>query len=367
VRLVVPDKMSQEKVFAMKAYGAKVVMTRSDVGRGHSEYYQDLAERIAREIPGGYYVNQFGNPANPLAHESSTAPEIWRQMGGRLDAVVCGVGSGGTLTGLTRFFRRTAPNVGMVLADPQGSVLADYVKHGTLKEAGSWLVEGIGEDFIPPICDLSGVGEAYTIDDAESFGAARELLRAEGIMGGSSSGTLLAAALRYCRSRDTEERVVSFVCDHGNRYLSKVYNDYWMMDAGLLARETFGDLRDLIGRRHAEGAVISVAAQDTLLVAYGRFKLYDVSQLPVLQDGRIVGIIDESDVLVAVTEDEARFRAPVAEVMSTRLVTVTPSTPMSELLPILQDGMVPIVCEGERFLGLITRIDLLNHLRRTLR
>ncbi len=176
LRLVVPDKMSEEKIFQLRAFGVQVVMTRSDVGKGHPEYYQDLAERLARETPGAWYVNQFENPANPRAHEFGTGPEIWGQMHGRLDAVVCGVGSGGTLTGLTRFFRRTSPHTRMVLADPAGSVLADYIKYGTLKEAGSWLVEGIGEDFLPPIADLSGVAEAYTITDAESFAAARELL-----------------------------------------------------------------------------------------------------------------------------------------------------------------------------------------------
>ncbi|HXN15403.1 MAG TPA: cysteine synthase family protein, partial [Usitatibacter sp.] len=149
--LVIPDKMSQEKVFHLKAFGAQVVMTRSDVGKGHPDYYQDRAERIAAQTPGAIYVNQFANPANPRAHETTTAPEIWSQMNHDLDAVVCAVGSAGTITGLTRFFREAAPQVAMVLADPKGSVVADYVKTGRVGVAGSWLVEGIGEDFIPPI------------------------------------------------------------------------------------------------------------------------------------------------------------------------------------------------------------------------
>jgi cystathionine beta-synthase len=170
--LVIPDKMSQEKVLHLRALGAEVHMTRSDVAKGHPEYYQDLAQRIAAES-GGFYVNQFGNPANPHAHEMTTGPELWTQMDGRLDAVVCGVGSGGTITGLSRFFARQAPHVEMVLADPAGSVLAGYVATGTVGEAGSWLVEGIGEDFIPPIVDLSRVRHAYTIPDEESFLTAR--------------------------------------------------------------------------------------------------------------------------------------------------------------------------------------------------
>ncbi|MBY0431642.1 MAG: cysteine synthase family protein, partial [Rhodospirillales bacterium] len=243
--LVVPDKMSREKIFHLKALGAEVVLTRSDVGKGHPEYYQDMAGRIARDMPGAYYIDQFSNPANPLAHETGTAPEIWRQMDGAVDAVVCGVGSGGTLAGMTRFFSRVAPQVEMVLADPKGSILADYVATGRVGTAGSWLVEGIGEDFVPSIADFSKVGAAYTISDRESFLTARKLLKEEGILCGSSSGTLVAAALRYCREQTQPRRVVTLACDSGNKYLSKMYNDQWMLDHGFLEHQTAGDLRDL--------------------------------------------------------------------------------------------------------------------------
>jgi len=364
--LVIPDKMSQEKVFHLRAFGAEVVMTRSDVGKGHTDYYQDRAERIAKEIPGAIYVNQFGNPANPHAHETTTGPEIWEQMNHDLDAVVCGVGSGGTITGLMRFFRKAAPNVAMVLADPAGSILADYVKTGKIGEAGSWLVEGIGEDFIPPVADLTGVKEAFSIPDAESFSVARELLAKEGIFAGSSTGTLMAAALKYCRSRKRPERVVTFVCDSGNKYLSKMFNDYWLADQGFRERAKHGDLRDLIGRPVEERATVSVEPDDTLLTAYGRFKLHDVSQLPVLEGEGIVGLIDEYDVLMAVTRGGSTFRDPVRKHMSTRLETLAPSASLDEVLRILDHGHVPIVAEGRRFHGLITRIDLLNSLRRKL-
>src|SRR5262245_17157923 len=290
--LVVPDKMSREKIMHLKALGAEVVMTRSDVGKGHPAYYQDLAERLASERPDAWHANQFGNPANPAAHFRTTGPEIWEQMEQRVDAVVCGVGSGGTITGLTQFFRSKGHRAKMILADPQGSVLAEYTRSGKIGEVGSWLVEGIGEDFVPPIADLSGVGEAYTISDKESFAAARELFRVEGVFAGSSSGTLLAAALRYCRSRTVPERVVTFVCDAGAKYLSKMYDDFWMADNGLLDRATAGNLTDLITRRFAEGAVVTTAPTDTLATAHGLFKLYNVSQLPVVDKGKIVGIVD---------------------------------------------------------------------------
>ena len=365
--LVVPDKMSREKIQHLRALGAEVVMTRSDVGRGHPDYYHDVAARIAAERPGAYFINQFGNPANPAAHERTTGPEIWAQMDGRLDAVVCGVGSGGTLSGLTHYFRKAAPQVKMVLADPLGSVVAEYTRTGKIGPVGSWLVEGIGEDFLPSILDLSAVQAAYEIPDAESFATARELLRLEGILGGSSSGTLVAAALRYCRSRDKPERVVTFICDTGAKYLSKMYNDFWLADQGLVERPAAGDLTDLISRRFAEGAVVTVKADDTLLTAYGRFKLHDVSQLPVLDGERIVGIVDESDVLLDVSRDPARFSDLVSSVMSTRLETVAPDAPIERLLAIFEHEHVPIVVADGRFVGLVTRIDVLNYLRRKFR
>jgi cystathionine beta-synthase len=230
--LVIPDKMSREKVSHLKALGAQVVMTRSDVMKGHPAYYQDLAEKLARQTPDSFYVNQFNNPANPAAHERTTAPEIWEQMEHRVDAVVCGVGSGGTITGLSRYFSRVSPQTELVLADPAGSVLAGYVETKTIGKAGSWLVEGIGEDFLPPIADLSRVAKAYTITDSESLSTARRLLRLEGVLAGSSTGTLLAAALRYCLESREPKRVVTFVCDTGNKYFSKMYDDGWMAEHG---------------------------------------------------------------------------------------------------------------------------------------
>ncbi len=341
-------------------------MTRSDVAKGHPDYYQDLAQRIAAET-GAYYVNQFGNPANPVAHETTTGPEIWRQIGGRLDAMVCGVGSGGTMTGLSRYFARVAPHVEMVLADPAGSVLAGYVQTGQIGTAGSWVVEGIGEDFIPPIADLSRVRRAYTISDEESLLTARALLRQEGILAGSSSGTLVAAALRYCREQRAPKRVVTLVCDSGNKYLSKMFNDYWMIDQGFLHGERHGNLCDLIARSAEQGAIVAVSPDDTLLTAHSRMKLSDLSQLPVLDGGRIVGLLDESDLLLAVSRDETYFHRPVRGYMTRRIETVAPDTPLDALLSIFDRGLVAIVCDGNRFLGLITRFDVLNYLRRQLR
>ncbi len=365
--LVVPDKMSREKIFNLKAMGAEVVLTRSDVAKGHPDYYQDLAERIAGQTPGAYFINQFGNPDNPAAHEHGTGPEILRQMAdvGGVDAVVFGCGSSGTMTGLSRCFAKHAPEVEMILADPVGSILAEYINQGTLSDkSASWMVEGIGEDFLPTISDFSRVKKAYAISDKESFLAARELLQAEGILGGSSTGTLLAAALKYCREQTTPRKVLLFVCDTGNKYLSKLYNDYWMLDNGFLEREQHGDLRDLILRPYSQRDTVVVGPADLLVTAYQRMKLYEISQLPVMDGDRIVGILDESDVLLHVYGDEARFRDTVATAMVSKLEVIDVKSAIEALLPVFDRGQVAIVMDGDRFLGLITRIDLLNYLRR---
>ena len=363
--LVIPDKMAQEKVFHLKGLGAECRITRSDVGKGHPEYYQDVAERLAQTIPGAFYVNQFNNPDNPRAHERLTGPEIWEQMSHDVDAVVIGVGSGGTLTGLGRFFASVQPQCEMVLADPAGSILVDYIETGRIGQAGSWVVEGIGEDFIPGICDMSLTRKGYTVPDAEALGVGRDLLHEEGILGGSSTGTLLAAALRYCREQTAPKRVVTFVCDSGNKYLSKMFNDTWMIEHGYLERTNYGDLRDVISRRHEDADVISVGPEDTLLTAFKRMRLADISQVPVLAaDGSVAGILDESDVLVRVHEDPDRYRDPVRTAMTGGLETVSPGESIEKVMGILDRNLVVIVCDQGRFHGLITRTDLLTYLRR---
>ncbi|HEY4114894.1 MAG TPA: cystathionine beta-synthase, partial [Rhizomicrobium sp.] len=364
--LIVPDKMAREKIQHLRAMGVDVRITRSDVGKGHPEYYQDMAARLAEEL-GAFYVNQFANPANPLAHETGTAPEIWEQMEHDVQAIVVGVGSGGTMTGIGRFFRRVSPETEIILADPQGSILAPLVKRGEKVKPGSWTIEGIGEDFVPPNCDLSLIKDAYAISDRESIETARALLAKEGILGGSSCGTLLAAALRYCREQTTIKRVVTLVPDSGNKYLSKVYNDFWVIEQGLADRKLTGNLSDVIFRPHEEGGTVTVSPDDSLLVAYNRMRSSDVSQLPVLKDGRIVGILDESDVLSHVEgHDEFRtqqFQDPVRTAMTARLHTVQVNDRMEVLPPIFERNEVAIVLDGQKFVGLITRVDLINYLR----
>ena len=362
--LVLPDKMSQEKIFNLRAMGAEVVLTRSDVAKGHPEYYQDLGKRIAEE-QGAYFINQFGNPDNALAHETTTAPEILEQMDGDVDAIVMGVGSSGTVAGFCKYLNEHAPDVEIILADPVGSILAEYINTGNLSDkSSSWLVEGIGEDFIPSIADFSRVTKAYSISDAESFAAARDLLRKEGVLAGSSSGTLLAAALRYCREQTEARRVVSFACDTGNKYLSKLYNDFWMEDQGFITREQSGDLRDLVGRPHGERATITVGPNDIITTAHNRLRNAGFSQLPVMDEGKLVGVITEETIIQHVYGHPERMNGPVADAMQTAFIKLEKETSMNNLVSMLQVQPYAAIMDGEEFLGLITRSDVLNYLRR---
>jgi cystathionine beta-synthase len=365
--LVVPDKMAREKVLHAKAMGAEVIITRSDVGKGNPDYYQDLAETISRRTPNAFFVNQFANPANPRAHELTTGPEILRQMDGAVDVIVVGVGSGGTLTGVGRCMQQASPRTEMILADPEGSVLAPFVQTGRMPPVGSWAVEGIGEDFVPPNADLNLVRQAFSIPDSESFANARELLLQEGVLAGSSSGTLLAAALRYCRVQSEPKRVVTLVCDSGAKYLSKVFNPAFLAQEGWTHPHRHGTVRDVVVTSYREGTAIVVRPQDNLRAVFARMRSADVSQLPVVDEsGHVVGLIDESDVLAALlTEPDANkaFACPVKDVMVTRLETISADAPIADLIPLFRKDYVGIVMDGDQFLGLATRLDLINSFR----
>lgn len=370
--VVVPDKMSQEKVQHLRAMGAEVRMTRSDVTRGHPEYFHAVAERVAKDTPNSVFINQFANEANWRAHYDTTGPEIWDQMGGKVDAMVVGVGSGGTLTGCGRYLREKNPNVKIILADPKGSVLAPLVNEGKKVDPGAWLIEGMGEDYVPDICDLSLVSEAVTVTDAESFFASRDLLAKEAVLAGSSAGCLVHAALVWARRQGAPMNIVTFICDTGSKYLSKMFNDYWMMDQGFLKRDSAGDLRDLIARRHALKEDFTVDPDEPVKQAFKTMRLYDVSQVAVVEQpkgGRghtkVVGILDESDILIALQSDKGAFERPVSDFMTRRLETLPPTASVNDLTPIFRADRVAIVCEADgAYHGLITKVDLIAHLRR---
>ena len=365
--LVIPDKMSREKILHLEGLGAEIILTRSDVPEGHPEYYHDVARRVAQETPGSFLANQFSNPANPFAHRTTTAPEIWDQMEGDLDAVVAGVGSGGTLTGLAEFFKEKDPSIQIVAADPENSIVADAVIKGSYSyEGGSWLVEGVGEDFIPDNLDLSLIDDAETVTDKEAFEILQVLLQEEGILGGSSTGTLVAGAIKWCQKQTEPKKVVTFICDTGNKYLSKAFNKSWLHDNNLLNKEKAGNLSDLINRRADKGEMITVSQSETLLIAYNRMRSADISQIPVIKDKELLGILDEEDLLLSVTKDQAAFSNSVTEIMTDKLDILQVDASNEELLAILSEGKVAIIYDKDVFIGFITKVDLINHYRNKL-
>ncbi len=281
-------------------------------------------------------------------------------MEGDIDAIVVGVGSGGTLGGLQAWFAEHSPKTEFILADPAGSILADQVDTGRYGETGSWLVEGIGEDFIRRWPGWRGYIPRIASATAKRSTPRASVLQVEGVLAGSSTGTLLSAALRYCRAQSRPKRVVTFACDSGNKYLSKMFNDDWMRQQGLIARPEQGDLSDFIALRHDEGATVTVAPDDTLAAVFTRMRLYDISQLPVLEDGRVVGIVDEWDLIRHVQGDRQRFSLPVSEAMSRHVETLDKRAPESELQAILDRGLVAVIADNTRFLGLVTRSDVLT-------
>ena len=229
--LVIPDKMSEEKIRHLEAMGVEIIMTRSDVENGHPEHYQSIAEKLLKSTPNSFFANQFENKSNPQVHFETTGPEIWEQMEGNIDAFVAGVGTGGTISGVGGFLKSKNPNIKVIIADPIGSVVADAVNTGEYKyEGGSWSVEGIGEDYIPANLNLDIIDEGIYVSDKEAFNMIDQLLQKEGILAGSSCGTLVDAAIKWCKTQEEPKTVVTLICDTGNKYLSKAFNKDWVKE-----------------------------------------------------------------------------------------------------------------------------------------
>jgi cystathionine beta-synthase len=364
VILVIPDKMSREKILHLKAIGTEIIFTRSDVSKEDPEYYHNIAEKIVNETPGAFYANQFGNPANAKAHEETTGPEIWEQMNHDVDAFVAGVGSGGTLSGVGKFFKNVSPSTQIVAADPEGSIIFDAVKKGTFSyEGGSWFVEGIGEDFIPDVLDLSYIDDAVTIPDSKAFDTLDLLLKKEGILAGSSAGTLVAGAIEWCKAQKEPKRVVSLICDTGNKYLSKAFDDAWLSNNGLSVRNLRNDLSDIVVMRADKQQIVSVKENDTVLIAYNRMRNSDFSQLPVLDNDKLIGTINENDILNYCGENKDGFSHSIDRAMSDNLHKIDCKSSIDDLSSILNKDSFAMIMEGETFIGIVTKVDLLAYLK----
>jgi cystathionine beta-synthase len=361
---VMPDKMSPEKAALLKAYGAEVVVTPTNVPRESPDSYYSVADRLAREIPGGFQPNQYYNANNPESHYETTGPEIWRQTGGKIDVFVAGVGTGGTITGVARFLKEQNPQIIIVGVDAEGSLY-------TGKEVRPYKVEGVGEDFIPGTVDLDRIDAWETVGDRESFLMCRRMAREEGVLIGGSGGLALAGALRYARKIKEDGVIVVLIPDSGRSYLSKIYNDDWMRDQGYLDR--FGDRHKIDRLLPAHSRMFCAGKRETVRDAIDRMHRHGISQMPVV-DGdapdegapphlqAIVGVIEERSLLEKVFRHPEIVDAVVETVMEGALPVVEADDDVASLFPLFTDGgnAAVVVRDGEP-VGVITRSDLLEY------
>lgn len=362
-----PDKMSQEKVRLLKAFGAEVIITPTAVPPDHPDSYVMTAKRIAKETPNAVLADQFYNDANPAAHEATTGPEIWEQTGGRVTHLVAGAGTGGTITGVGRYLKQRNGKVQVVCGDPTGSILAEHWRSGGTRkvEGVPYKVEGIGQDKIPGALDMGVIDEFQTVSDRDAFAMARRLTREEGLFAGGSTGLLVHVALTVARRvNDPSACVVTFLCDTGERYLSKLYNDEWMREHQLLdaSRTTLAQL--LAGKgASALAGVISVAPAATVRQALRTMSVHDVSQLPVMDSGNCVGSVSEGALGTAALEDVKVLDRSVSDVMESPFPTVTSDQSAETITKVLSKANPAVLIRDDGGIsGIITRSDLLAYL-----
>ncbi len=363
---VMPDKMSDEKIRLLRAFGARVVITPTAVAPEDPRSYYSVSRRIAEETPNSFYANQYVNPANPEAHYRTTGPEIWRQTGGRVDVLVVAAGTGGTISGAGRYLKERNPALRVVGIDPIGSVFYEYFKTGRLPQAHTYKVEGIGEDFLPETMDFSVVDEMIQVTDRESFAMTRRLVREEGIFCGGSSGTAVAGAIKYLRTvpeGGAGLRVVVILPDSGSRYLSKVFSDDWMREHGFLEVE-LGVVRDLLRSKTIE--LVTAAQTDMVSDVIAKMKRYDVSQLPVLDDGRLVGMISEVALLNYLLAGSHSAADPIQPMIDPVPPVVDPDTPLEALAEVFGSANAAVVVEHGTVAGIVTKIDVIDHLAKHL-
>ncbi|MBA2591200.1 MAG: pyridoxal-phosphate dependent enzyme [Gammaproteobacteria bacterium] len=361
---VLPDKQSEEKRAALRAWGAKVVICPTDVTPEDPRSYYKVSRRIADETPGAFYANQYHNPSNPVAHYRSTGPELWEQFDGKIDVFICGLGTGGTVSGTAKYLKEKNPNIRIIGIDPVGSLYYDYFQTGQLTEPFSYAIEGIGEDFLPTTMDFEMVDNVVRVADKEAMQMTRRLTREEGIFSGVSCGAAVAGAVKWVAANDAKDLVVVVLLpDGGSKYTSKVYSDRWMEENGFLEPISgLGHVRELLDR---QGDHKPITVDDTLKLseAIGLLKLHGISQMPVMREDRIMGIIHEKVLL-----ENALSRGPVekraGDLADSNYCTVSPETELTVLADLLRKTKVALVLEDSKLVGVLTRIDLIDHIAR---
>ena len=363
---VMPDKMSDEKVRQLRAFGAKVIITPTAVQPDDPRSYYSVARKIAEETPNAILAGQYHNPANPEAHYLTTGPEIWRQTDGAVNVVVCGMGTGGTITGVGRFLKEQNPAIRVVGVDPLGSLLYDTFRLGRVpKEAffKTYKIEGIGEDFLPPTLNFDYVDDVVQVGDRESFIMTRRLVREEGIFCGGSSGTALVGALNWIKAHNVaaDQKVVVILPDSGNRYLSKIFSDDWMRENRFLETPFgHGTVADVL--RHKPNVVITADPRETKRAVVAKMKQFNISQVPVVDSGQYLGIVSEVTLLDhLLSEPEHGEDETLADIVSTEVAAqVTPDTSLDSLADAFAHGQVAIVLDDGHVAGIVTKIDLID-------
>lgn len=360
----IPDKMSNEKVKLLRAFGAEVIITPTAVPPDHPENYVVKARTLAESIPGAILANQFYNPANPAAHEATTGPELWEQSEGRITHFFAGAGTGGTITGTGRYLKSRSADVRICGVDPEGSLIAPFFQTGEMIDGAPYKVEGLGNDKIPGTLDLDVVDEFTMVSDADAFSMARRLTREEGLFVGGSAGLIVHAAIEKARELDDPDAfVVAVLCDWGEHYLSKTFDDDWMRENGFLERRRRRSAAELVADREgAPEGVVTISPSTTVQSALSTLSVHGVSQLPVMHGGECVGSVRESGLMRVVIEEPARLERAVETVMDAPYPVVDGSADTDEVSGLLRTNGAVLVRTQGTIEGIVTRYDAVRAL-----
>lgn len=362
---VMPDKMSSEKILSLRAFGARVMVTPTDVQPEDPRSYYMVAERMVRETPGAVLANQYHNPSNPKAHILSTGPEIWEQTGGEIDVLVATMGTGGTISGIGQYLKSKKPSIKVVGVDPIGSIYYDFFRTGKMVPAHSYSVEGFGEDFLPGTMDFSVVDDVVRVTDKECFDWTRRLVREEGIYAGGSSGAVICGAVKWAEKQLDELNILAILPDGASKYLSKIFDDTWMKENGFLEPEYGGTVGDVLGPQ--AGPIWSVSPDSPVGEVIAMLKEHEVSQVPVLHDGRVEGVVSEIDLLKALVDGGAADDTPVREYVTTNFAVLEPNNSAALLSDLFARGRTILVQEGTELTGIVTKIDLIDFIAKRMR